>query len=130
MNAVSEDIKDMLIDESTLGLGFTTNLFIGNEPISPDNCVTLYDTPSFPAETTLDRQRIYNSSFQVRVRNNSYPLGMTLARNIMDYLHARAQETWNGTLYTVIEASGEPAMMAWDGNKRAIIILNFNVKRR
>ena len=130
MNAVSEDIKDMLIDDSALGLSFPTNLFIGHEQATPDNCVTIYDTPTFSAETSLDQQRIYNSSFQIRVRHLSYVTGMILARNIMDYLHGRARESWNGTLYTSIEATGEPAQMALDGNMRAIIITNFNTKRR
>ena len=130
MNAVSEDIKDMLIDSSSLGLDFPTNLFIGHEQKSPDNCVTIYDTPSFSAEVTLDQQRIYRSSFQIRVRHLSYATGMTLARDIMDYLHDRAQESWNGTLYTTMEATGEPAQLALDGNMRAIIIINFTTKRR
>ena len=120
----------MLIDDSTLGLAFPTNLFIGHEQATPDNCVTIYDTPSFAPETTLDQQRIYRSSFQIRVRHLSYVTGITLARTIMDYLHARAQETWNGTLYTTMEATGEPAQMALDGNMRAIIITNFTTKRR
>ena len=120
----------MLVGDSTLGLGFATNLWIGKEPTSPSDCVTIYDTPSFFAETTLDNQRLYNTHFQVRVRYGDYVQGMALARNIMDSLHDRAQETWNGTLYTSITATGEPALLTWDGNNRAIIIINFYTKRR
>ena len=130
MNAASEDIKDMLVDDSSLGLTFATDLFIAKEPTTPDDCVTIYDTPSYPPENTLDNQRIYNSSVQIRIRDLSYVSGMALARNIMDSLHARAQETWNSSLYTVIDAMGEPAALAWDDNKRIIIVINFNMKRR
>lgn len=132
MNPASEDIKDML-DGSAGGLGltFTTDLFISKEPTTPDDCVTIYDTPSFPPDLTLNPdERYYNSSVQIRVRNNSYQTGMTLARNILESLHGRAQETWNGTLYTVIMATGEPAALARDDNNRVIIIINFNLQRR
>lgn len=130
MNQASEDIKDMLVADSTLGLAFHVDLFVGKEPASPSNCVTIYDTPSFPPDVTLDNVRIYDTHFQIRVRHNDYVGGMTLARNIMDSLHARAQETWNGTLYTSITSAGEPALLTWDGNNRAIIITNFNTRRR
>ena len=82
-------------------------------------------------DRTMDNENwYYRSAIQIRVRNNKYVDGMTLARNIMDSLHARAQETWNDTLYTVIQAVGEPAPIAWDENNRQIIVINFNLQRR
>ena len=131
MNAVSVDVKDMLAAESALALTFATDLFISKEPTTPDDCVTVYDTPSFPPDLTLNKdERYYTSSVQVRIRNNSYLTGMDLARNIMELLHGRANETWNGALYTVITATGEPAPLPYDENDRAIIIINFNLQRR
>lgn len=132
MNAASIDVKDMLDGDSSLGLTYKTDLFIAREPDSPDNVVTVYDTPSFPPEYTLAGQSevYYRSSVQVRIRHNKYTTGMTLARNILDLLHARAFEVWNGTVYTVIEAAGEPAPLATDTSNRHIIIINFNLQRR
>ena len=131
MNPASEDIKDMLADESSLGLAFATNLFIGEEPTLPDNCVTIYDTPSFPPDLTLNKdERYYNSSVQIRVRYNTYSAGMSLARSILTSLHGRANESWNGALYTVITATGEPAAIARDDNERFIIVTNYNLQRR
>lgn len=131
MNAASEDIKDMLVAESSLGLTLKTNLFIGIEPAKPDNCVTIYDTPSFPPDLTMNKEeRYYHSSIQIRVRYKDYTTGIALARDIMVTLHGRAHETWNDTLYTVIQATGEPAPMARDENNRIIIITNFNLQRR
>jgi hypothetical protein len=132
MNNAAEDVKDMLEDDSTLGLTFKVDLFIGKEPATPDNCVTIYDTPSFPPQMTIEGEgsSYYRSSVQIRVRNNSYDDGMALAINIMQSLHERAQETWNGTLYTVVQALGEPALLAWDGNDRALIVNNYNLQRR
>lgn len=45
MNAPSVDIKDMLEAESSLGLTFTSDLFVGHEPNTPDETVTIFDTP-------------------------------------------------------------------------------------
>jgi len=130
MNPASIDIKDMLEDAS-LGLIYKDNLWVAKEPAKPDKVVTVFDTPSFPPDGTLSTSEYYfRSSIQIRVRDNDYEDGMTLLRNIMDYLHARANETWNGTLYTVIRAMGEPAPLAWDDNNRVILIINFNLQRR
>ena len=131
MGPASEEIKDMLVAESYLGFTFGGDLFIGREPAEPHDCVTIYDTPSFPPDLTLDSgESYYRSSVQVRVRDRSYVEAMSIARNIMTSLHGRAQETWSGTLYTVIRATGEPALLAWDDNNRAIVIINFNLQRR
>jgi len=131
MNPVAIDIKDMLEADSSLALTYATDLFISKEPPKPNNCVTLYDTPSFPPDRALVVDNIvYNSSIQIRIRNLDYTIGMALARNIMSSLHARAQETWNGALYTVIQATGEPALLHRDENDRVLIIINFNIKRR
>ena len=132
MNAASFDIKDMLEDSSAgLGLVYETNLWISKEPAEPDNCVTVYDTPTLAPERTLSNNEwYYYSSVQVRIRHNDYTTGMVLARNIMDSLHDRVNTTWNGTLYTVVQATGEPVPMVRDDNDRTIIIINFNLQRR
>lgn len=135
MNQVSKDVKDMLAAESSLALTYAKDLFIGVEPTSPDNTVTIFDTPSFPPDPNLDMNKADNgpyfySSCQIRVRNKGYTIGITLARNIMNLLHGRANEEWNGTLYTVITATGEPALLDFDDNKRPRFIINFNLQRR
>jgi len=130
MNTASFDIKDML-EAAGLGLVYKTNLFRAKEPTGPDNVVTIYDTPSGMPERTLDNNNwYYRSTIQIRVRHNKYSDGMSLANNIMQSLHNRANTEWNGTLYTVIQAQGEPAPFAWDENDRTIIITNFNLQRR
>jgi len=120
----------MLEDPSSLGLTFGTNLFIGSEPASPDATVTIFDTPSFPPLQVLDAVPSYfRSSCQIRVRDIDYPTGMALARSIMESLHTRAGETWNGTKYMDILATGEPQFLDIDKNKRPRFIINFNCQR-
>jgi hypothetical protein len=133
MNATSIDIKDILEaygESSGLDLDFASTLFIGKEPSKPDNCVTIFDTPGFPPYIGLTDVGYDYPSVQIRVRNKSYVIGMDLAQDIVDSLHARAQEVWNGTLYTVIRCSSGPALLDWDDNGNARIIINFNIQRR
>jgi len=130
MNIPSEDVRDMLEAESSLGLIFANNLFIGKEPTSPRDCVTIYDMVGYPSPLTLDNQLYQKPSVQIRVRNEKYLTGMELAQNIMLSLHGRAGETWNGTLYTVIYCSSGPALLDWDDNKNARFFINFEIQRR
>ncbi len=131
MNAPSEDVKDMLVAEGSLGLTFGTNLFVGKEPAKHDNCVTIFDTDN-TAQLTLDGDNddYYSPSIQIRVRNNAYITGYDLIHDIMTSLHGRDHETWNGTLYTIIYCSSGPALLDWDDNNRARFIINFNLQRR
>ena len=99
MNALSVDIKDILIASESLSFTFGSNLFIGREPESPDNSVTIYDTPGGDRGTTLlGSNGMQNASFQVRVRNNSYKAGIELCESIIQALHGRHQEKLNGTV--------------------------------
>jgi hypothetical protein len=133
MNAPSVDIRDMLEAESSLGLVFGDNLFIGKDPTTPQNMVTIFDTYGRPPQLTLGGQEegnYYYPSIQIRVRSVSYQLGWNLIYDIMTSLHGRAQETWNGTLYTVIYCSSGPALLDWDDNGLVRFIVNFNLQRR
>jgi len=130
MNASSIDIVEMLEAESSLGLTFGTDLFIGKELSKPDNCVTIFDTPGFSPLLTLDGGDYYYPSIQIRFRNNDYRTGWDLIHDIRVSLHGRSHETWNGTLYTVIYCSSGPAFLDWDENDRARFVINFDMQRR
>jgi hypothetical protein len=120
----------MLEAESSLGLTFATDLFVGKEPATPDNCVTIFDTPGFSPQLTFKKGEDYfYPSIQVRVRNRSYIAGWDLINDIRASFHGRAQETWNGTLYSIIKCSSGPAMLDWDENKRVRFIINFDLQR-
>lgn len=132
MNASAEDIKDMLEAESSLGLTFGTDLFVGREPAKPNNSVTIFDTISRASQLTLSEEgaTLHYSSVQLRVRDTSYQNGWDKVMSIHDKLHGRANETWNETLYAVIYCSSGPAMLDWDENNRVRFIINFNLIRR
>lgn len=132
MNAPSVDIKDMLEAESSLGLTFAENLFIGKDPIAPKDVVVITDAYGHPHLTLSgqDENPYEYKSVQIRVRSVSYITGWNLIHDIMLSLHGRAQETWNGTLYTVIYCFSGPALLDWDDNGLVRFIINFNVQRR
>lgn len=130
MNASSEDVKDMLVAESALGLTFATNLFISKEEETPRNCVTIFDTTGYAPDLGLTNQGYERPSIQIRVRNKSYVTGWNLIEAIKTSLHGRAQETWNDTLYTVIYCSSGPTHLDYDDNGNARFIINFNLQRR
>jgi len=133
MNSVCEDIKDILLADSDLGLQFGVNLFIAREPAKPSTfpCISLYDVPGYDPQLTFTKgENYFRDSFQVRVKSDDYTTGYAKACDIMISLHGRGPETWNGTLYTVIACSLSPALLGWDDNNRVIFITNFNVQRR
>ena len=131
MNPSSYDIKDMLEAESSLGLVFNQNLFIGLELEVPHNVVTIFDTTSAPPMLTYQQgENYFFDGIQIRVRNKDYGAGYLFAHQIMLSLHGRGQETWNGTLYSAIICSSGPAHLDWDSNHRARFIINFEIQRR
>jgi hypothetical protein len=134
MNATSSDIRDILVAESSLGLVYADNLFIGKEPASPKNTVTIFDTPGFPDELLLTGSENGNSyqypAIQIRVRNVKYTDAWDIIEKIKNALHGRANETWNATLYNVIKCTSGPALLDWDDNSCARLIVNFDVQRR
>jgi hypothetical protein len=131
MNAPSVDVAAILEAESSLDLTFADNLFVGREPAAPDNCVTIFDTTGGPPQHTLAKgEDYYYDGVNIRVRNNSYTIGYNLALDIVRTLHGIAQETWNGTLYSMIKAINTPAMLDWDDNDRCRFTINFEMQRR
>ena len=131
MNSVSDDVKDMLEAESSLGLTFGDNLFVGREPSQPDNCVVVFDTPGYPPVVTLGADTPYfYPSIQIFVRNKSYLVASDLIQNIVGLLHNKGPETWNGTVYCSIVCSTDPALLDWDASGRVRLVTNFNLQRR
>ena len=131
MNPASVDLKDLLEAESSLGLTFATDLFIGREPATPDDCVTIFDTPGGPPMQTFKQgEDYYYPSIQIRVRNTNYLTGWNLINDVKVLLHNRAQEVLNSTLYSAIICTQEPALLDWDENDRARFVTTFDLQRR
>jgi len=131
MNPASEDIKDMLEAESGLGLVFPTNLFIGREPSTPIDAVTIFDTPGAPPQLTFNKTEVLERpSIQIRVRNNDYLVGWALANDIKTFLHGKSEETWNGTVYLLVKCVNTPFLLGTGKKGDAWFVTNFELQRR
>jgi hypothetical protein len=138
MNNCAEDIRHILeagLDDSDsssggLGLVYAVNLFVDREPAKPINCVTIYNTEGRPPYLGLNCVGYEYPSVQIRVRNSDSNVAWALIEGIKDSLHGRHQQTWNGTLYSVIACSSGPALLEWDDNGNVILFINFEVQRR
>ncbi len=131
MNPSSRDVVDMLDGESSLALTPATDLHMGREPANPDNVVTIFDTPGFAPQLTFAQGEDYfYPSIQIRVRNNDYLAGWALINDIKNLLHGKGAETWNGTLYSLIKCSVEPALLDFDDHNRARFVVTFDIQRR
>ena len=130
MNSSANDIKDILVANTALGLVFATNLFVNREPARPDNTVTIFDSYGGLYPLTLDRQTYEYPSVQIRVRNRIQSEALRIINSIYLSLHGLAHETWNGAVYEVIYCSGGPALLDWDDNDRCRFIINFNIQRK
>jgi len=129
MNAPSEDIKNMLLAESSFDLTFAKNLFVGHEPANPDNIVIVFDRYGGTSPVTLDGEVYEYTSAQIMVRDRDYQKASDLIGDIKDSLHGRANQVWGESLYTLILCTS-PAMLDWDDGQRVRFIINLNLQRR
>jgi len=129
MNMASEDIKDMLLSESSLGFTFGTNLFIGRVPTTPDNCVAVFDAGGRPSDKALDGGRYHRDSVSIQVRNVDYVTGYVLAESIESFLISKSQSVWDGVLYTAITSESGVLSDNWDGNENNLFLLTFTIQR-
>lgn len=132
MSAPSVDIKDMLIAD--LGFVYAQNIFVGRLPDAKNrkNSVAVVDTQGPPRSLTLNakNERYEYPSVQIMVRHNDYTDGWDRINSIVNSLHGRANETWNGSTYTLIACVGGPALLYWDEGNLVHFIANFNIQRR
>ena len=131
MNAPSKDISTYLASESSLALEFATDLFIGREPDSPTNCVTVFDTPGRPPLLDMQGDTGYRIPYvQVRVRNTDYATGWDLANDIEAFLHGKGPITISGTVYTLIRCTMETTFLDYDEFDNPRFVATYEIQRR
>lgn len=135
MNVPSDDIQEILTsagDSSEFSFDLGDDLHVGSEPSKPNitRCVTIMDAPGLPPWLGLSGVGYEYPSIQIRVQHIRYIDGYNLANSIKDYLHGRANETRNGSLYTAIICTGNPAFLEKNDSGRFLFVINFNLQRR
>jgi len=128
MNPPSQDIKDIMVATSSLGLTFATDLFISEMPQTPDECVCVYDTGGDDPGTEFTYER---PTLQVRVRGarGGYLNAHGLAQEIRDVLNGQHNYTINGARYIGIWAVGDIIFVGYDDNHRPELTVNFRLHR-
>ena len=136
MNSCAEDIKAMLeagVSSSSSSGGEVDfyPIYIGKEPADPTNTITIFETPGYPPQLTMDRTEIYEyPSIQIRIRSISYVAGWAQAELIKNTLHGRANELWDDVYYSVIRCVNGPSLLDYDKQQRVRFIINFDCQRR
>jgi hypothetical protein len=127
-NPPSEDVKDIIENEVSLGLTFGVNLFIGDLPDQPDLSLAVYDTGGDPPEPAYTYER---PGVEVVVRGNQggYKAARAMARDIRDLLNGLNEETWGGSRYIGIWAAGDIGFIAFDEIKRPRFSMRFDLHR-
>lgn len=121
----------MLLDDIALylqqqGIGVVgTDIFKGQLPASPDDCIALFEYAGEPQDLT-DANLEY-PGLQVLVRNKSYPAGRQKIEQVRNTLHGLTETTINNVRYLLIQARQSPEALPRDENGRAIFVVNFRI---
>ena len=137
MNALCEDVKDML-EDSGIGVG-TFKASTGwsihmtempDDSNTPDTCIVVLDTGGSPPDPDPDKG-LRNPTFQVIVRGArmGYSAARTKADDVLIGLHGKAGEVWNGTRYIQIFAQSDILPLGYDEKRRPLFSMNFSVMR-
>jgi len=128
VNPTSVDVKDMIEDDSSLGLVHEISLYVSKMPDQPNLCVATYDAPGEPPDSHVDYWRPH---VQVRVRGRAddYTGGHELAQDIQDSLNGRHNETWNSTRYIGIWVESPVSYVNRDERNRPLFVMTFRINR-
>ena len=132
MNAPSKDIKEMIEDMLEDSSGYVVSNYPINRVIfdeSKSNCCTILDIPGGSPQLTMDVAKYEFPSIQIRVKCSDYDDGWAFLSSVVDLLHGRANEPYNGAYYSLIECLNGPGFLERE-NQRTIFVANFNIQRR
>jgi len=127
MNSPAYDVANIL-ESTAFGLGVIgTDIFIGREPASPDNCITVFDTGGYEPESS---DVVYElPTVMIKVRNKTYTNGYAKIAAIKAALHKAANIAEGTTRYIAIWAQSDIITLGYDDNNRALFSVNFRIHR-
>lgn len=131
MNSASVDMASFLEQETSLVRAIS--LFVGKEPTSPVNTVTLFDTPGGSTEIRLEggAEKYYEyPSVSMRVRSISYPDGWTVIQEVKRILHGLTGVVIDGTCYDSVVCAQGPFLLDWDEHEHPRFVATFHITRR
>lgn len=121
MNSPARDIANFLVFEAV-----ETICFVNEEPASPNDCVTIYDTGGADPMVVDD---IYSPTIQIRVRNLDSQSAYAKQYQIRDILVAEKNRIINSTDYIAMWLQGDIISIGRDENNRYILTSNYRLMR-
>ena len=121
MNSPALDIANFLELESVEAL-----VYVNEEPASPNDCVTIYDTGGSDPMVVDD---VYSPTIQVRVRNLDSQLAYAKQYEIRDILVAAKNQIINSVDYVSMWLQGDVISIGRDENSRYILTSNYKLMR-
>jgi len=124
MNSAAHDIAAHL---TALDVVVAGSVFIGEEPLSPNDCVTIYDTGGGDPFPDIE---FYDTSIQIRVRDTKYTDAYAKQNQIREALIIPTTFEINGTRYIGVWNQGDIISLGKDQNNRAILTSNYRIERQ
>ena len=125
MNPISVDIKSIITASTSFEFG--KDLFIGQEPEEPDNCLTIYDTGGGEQNAKL---ALDESTIQIRARHHMYMNAYEWLEDMRILLEGRAGQVIAGAKYIGYWAMSAPMFIERDMKHRALWTINFRITRQ
>lgn len=106
------------------------NIFTGEHPADPDNCVSLIGLPSGSLGQSRDIPELQFPRFQAIVRNASYDTGSTKLQAVRTALHGKLEDDLGLTSWRVLRlhADQEGGPIGDDGQGRFEFSINFSAE--
>lgn len=128
MSSAADDIADFLEDDGvgTVAGAGQWGIYVGKEPVKPDDCITVYDTGGNPDNADGP---FYQPTVQIRVRSTSYALGYAKASEARDKMiipKSRQGVEWEYTGFWLIS---DVAKIGTDDSDRELFTVNLRLMR-
>lgn len=133
-NPVTEDIKDVLVDEGIGGFAASSgwSITIGKMTNSPDTMITLYDTGGFDQTALFGSDPLERPVLDIQVRANSYSTAYEKARaidEILNLMDISANAILLALNYVGIFRSTDIFFIGYDENNRSIFGMHYRIMR-
>lgn len=124
MNSLSIDIISILKTQNPDE--FSDNIFVGKEPILPNDCITIYDTGGVEQNPKL---ALDDATLQIRSRNIDYAKGFSKLSKVKLAIEGLGKTVLDNSVILGVWCNSNIAFMKYDVNDRAIFTINVRVIR-
>jgi hypothetical protein len=124
----SLDIMQALIRD--LGYRENENIFVGLEPSTPDNVLTIYDIHSRRTRLMFDpTEMLERPSLQIRVRGRRQQETWSRARSVVEYLERLSNVRLGDSRYLLFYVDFGLGLLDQDSNNRWRYYVNLETQR-